>query len=210
MLPIIVGMNSGFTRFGPFSNSVRKLFCSSSMPPMPVPNSTETRVGSSASMSRPACAMASSEATMAYWTKRSKRRASFFVMPCSVGSNPRTSPAMCTSWSEVSKRSTVPMQHFLPMTASHSACTPTPAGVMAPMPVMTTRFVPSGLFTLMLTATYLRPRTRPVRSRILPPRSPGTRRAPPRPRARPGASRRCARRWPHAAFRRARRSCRSR
>ena len=192
ILPIIVGMNSGFTRFGPFSNRVLKLFWSSSIPPMPEPNSTATRVGSSASMSSPDCAIASSEATTAYCTKRSKRRASFFVMPCSVASKPRTSPARCTSWSVVSKRSIGAMQHCFPMTASHSALTPTPAGEMAPMPVMTTRLVPSGLFTLMLTATYLRPRTRPVRSRILPLRSPGTRRAPRRPREHPGAWKQCA------------------
>ncbi len=43
------------------------------------------------------CASASSEATMAYCTKRSNRRASFFVMPCSVASKSRTSAAMCTS-----------------------------------------------------------------------------------------------------------------
>ena len=97
MLPIMVGTNSGFTRFGPFSNSWPKLFCSSSMPPMPEPKTTATRVGSSCSMSSPDCAMASSEATMAYCTKRSKRRASFFVMPCSAASKSRTSAAMCTS-----------------------------------------------------------------------------------------------------------------
>ena len=33
-LPIIVGTNSGFTRLGPFSKSVVKPLCSSSMPPM--------------------------------------------------------------------------------------------------------------------------------------------------------------------------------
>ena len=114
MLPIIVGTNSGFTRLGPFWISVVKLLCSSSMPPMPEPNTTATRAGSSCSMSRPAISRASSDATMAYWTKRSKRRASFLLNPCSVGSKSRTSPAMCTSYSSVSKRWIVSMQHFLP------------------------------------------------------------------------------------------------
>ena len=97
MLPIMVGMNSGFTRLGPFSAKVENPLCSSSIPPMPVPNTQATRVASSASMSRPAWAIASSEATMAYCTKRSKRRASFLVSPCSQASNPSISPATCTS-----------------------------------------------------------------------------------------------------------------
>ena len=97
MLPIIVGMNSGLTRFGPFSASVKKPLCSSSMPPMPVPNTHAMRAVSSASRSSPDCAMASSDATMAYCTKRSKRRASFFEIPCSVGSKSRTSAAIRTS-----------------------------------------------------------------------------------------------------------------
>ena len=97
MLPIIVGTNSGLTRLGPFSMSVVKLLCSSSMPPMPEPNTTATRAGSSSPMFKPAISSASSEATMAYWTNRSKRRASFLVRPCSTGSKPRTSPALCTS-----------------------------------------------------------------------------------------------------------------
>ena len=97
MLPIIVGMNSGLTRFGPFSAKVKKPLCSSSMPPMPVPNTHAMRAVSSASRFRPDCASASSEATMAYCTKRSNRRASFFVMPCSAASKSRTSAAMCTS-----------------------------------------------------------------------------------------------------------------
>ena len=162
MLPIIVGMNSGLTRFGPFSANARKPLCSSSMPPMPVPNTQAMRVVSSASRSRPDCASASSDATMAYCTKRSNRRASFFEMPCSHGSKSRTSAAMCTSKSAVSKRVTGPMQHARPMTASHSAPTPTPAGDTAPMPVMTTRCVPSArrvapvLMLFSLIATYLR------------------------------------------------------
>ena len=97
MLPIIVGMNSGLTRFGPFSAKVKNPLCSSSMPPMPVPNTHAMRVVSSASRSSPDWAIASSDATMAYCTKRSNRRASFFVMPCSHGSKSRTSAAMCTS-----------------------------------------------------------------------------------------------------------------
>ena len=97
MLPIIVGTNSGLTRLGPFSNSVLKPLSSSSIPPMPLPKTTDTREGSSSSMERPACAIASSEATIAYCTKRSKRRDSFFVRPCSVASKPQTSPALWTS-----------------------------------------------------------------------------------------------------------------
>ena len=161
MLPIIVGMNSGFTRLGPFCASVLKPFSSSSMPPMPVPKMQAKRVASSSSMLMPAWASASSDATMAYWTNRSKRRASFLVRPCSVGSKSRTSPALWTSNPSVEKRSTGLMQQRFPIAASHSASTPMPAGEMAPMPVMTTRCVPSGRRVEMpvvvsLIATYLR------------------------------------------------------
>lgn len=97
MFPIIVGMNRGFTRLGPFSSKVAKLFCSSSMPPMPVPNTTAMRSRFSSVTSKPDWASASSAATMAYCTKRSKRRASFLVSPCSQASNPSISPATCTS-----------------------------------------------------------------------------------------------------------------
>ena len=64
---------------------------------MPAPNTTAERVGSSSSMLTPACAMASSAAMSAYCTKRSKRRASFFVKPYSVASKSGTSAAMRTS-----------------------------------------------------------------------------------------------------------------
>ena len=47
-------------------------------------------------------------------------------------------------YSLVSKRSMGAMQQPRSMSVSHSASTPTPAGVTAPTPVMTTRWVPSG------------------------------------------------------------------
>ena len=162
MFPIIVGMNRGFTRLGPFSSKVAKPFCSSSMPPMPVPNTTAMRSRFSSVTSKPDWASASSAATMAYCTKRSKRRASFLVRPCSVPSKSRTSPAMCTSYSLVSKRSMGAMQQPRSMSVSHSASAPTPAGVTAPTPVMTTRWVPSGrrvwMLSFSLIKTFLRPR----------------------------------------------------
>ena len=83
---IIVGMNRGFSRRGPFSVKVAHPFSNSSKPPMPVPKTQPMRAASASSGRRPDWAMASSAAMIAYWTKRAKRRTSFFVNPRATGS----------------------------------------------------------------------------------------------------------------------------
>ena len=87
MFEIMAGMNSGLTFLGPPSTSLPTSRSKTSSPPMPDPKQQAKRVRSSSSRQMPDCARASSAATMANWTKRAKRRASFFEK-CSSGSKP--------------------------------------------------------------------------------------------------------------------------
>ena len=92
MLLIIIGTSSGFTRFGPFSSI---FLCSRSIAcklPIPEPMLVPTRNGSSFSISRPACAIASPAAATAYWENGSIRLAAFGSMYF-FGSKSFTSPA---------------------------------------------------------------------------------------------------------------------
>ena len=84
--------------------------------------------------------MAIFPAAMAYWQKRSNRRASFLSIKA-AGSNPFTSAATEILLSPVSKRVTGPMPTFPAFMASHVSSTHRPRGVTAPMPVITTRCV---------------------------------------------------------------------
>src|SRR5947209_4914776 len=96
------------------------------MPPIPVATTQPIRIGSYAgSSSQPAWATASAAATTASWEKRSRRRASLTDRN-SLGSNSV----------HAAIPSTIP--HSPAAQRSCSRLAPTPSGVTAPMPVMTT------------------------------------------------------------------------
>ena len=157
MFSIMVGMNSGFTRFAPFSCRVMQPFSSSSRPPIPLPHTHAMRQASPSSAQRPLWAMASSAATMAYWTNGANLRASFLENPHATGSKSGISAATLPAKPLASNFVTLPMQQRPSLTALHKGITPMPAGDTDPMPVMTTRCVPSLLrISFVLIAKYLR------------------------------------------------------
>jgi hypothetical protein len=136
MLPSIIGTKNGETRFGPLPSIVSVPDSKVSMPPIPVPMRTPTRVGSAA-MSTPDCATASRAATMASCEKRSIRRLSLRPI-ASAGSNPFNSPANLVSKPSASKRVIGAMPERPATAASQTAGTSLPIAQMAPMPVTTT------------------------------------------------------------------------
>src|SRR6185436_17893455 len=71
--------------------------------------------------------------------KRSVRRASFGEGNAPEGSNSRTSPAICVSYSEASNWVILSMPHFDASRLSHRDWMSLPSGVTTPMPVTTTR-----------------------------------------------------------------------
>ena len=155
MFEIMVGMNKGFTRLAPFSCSLTDSDVKISMPPTPLPNMVAKRLASvpcgstnpasvapsapsSATCAKPACFIASSAATTAYWTKRSQRRACFLVSPCSVPSKSVTVPATCTLTASAASVSSGLMPHSPATAASNKRSAPMPTGDTAPTPVITT------------------------------------------------------------------------
>lgn len=113
-------------------------------PPIPLDTITPTRFGSISlprrSFGSPAVAMASSEAAIAYWQKRSRRFASFgFMYP--LKSKSLTSPAICVRYSEASNRVIFPIPHRPLIKASQKSGTLLPTHEITPYPVTTTRLL---------------------------------------------------------------------
>ena len=123
---ICAGIPSGDIRAGPRSRSTS---CWSSivwMPPIPVARMQPSRIGSyGSSPSQPASAIASPAATTASCEKRSSRRISL-TDSSSLGSKSVHAPAP----------SKIP--HSPAAQRAYSASAPTPSGVTAPRPVITT------------------------------------------------------------------------
>jgi hypothetical protein len=131
-LLIISGTDSGETYCAPRSRSVSWPSTSVWMPPMPVPSTQPTRAGSygrpsarPGSASQPASASASAHAAIASCVKRSARRAS-----------------LAERKSFGSKSAHAPSPSAIPHSPAHQrSCrvrAPTPRGVTAPTPVITT------------------------------------------------------------------------
>src|SRR5690606_5470096 len=144
MLAIIMGTKNGLTRPGPRSSRTWNCSTRVSIPPMPEPSTTPTCSGSRSAGSSRADSSAIRAPATANWVNRSMRRASLRSMK-SVGSKSRTSAPIWVGKGDGSKR-WIRRTAERPLTSpSHRASTPTPKGVTAPMPVMTTRCLPSGL-----------------------------------------------------------------
>src|SRR3954462_4738372 len=132
-LPIISGTASGDTFSGPSSFRTPKPASRVPRPPMPVPSTQPIRPGSYAgSSSQPACPSASCEAASANCVKRSERRASLRVK--------NSSGSKLAHGASPSAMPTSPARQ-----RSKSVSAPTPKGVMAPTPVMTTSFISGAL-----------------------------------------------------------------
>src|SRR5688572_14529966 len=141
---------SAVTRNGPMRSTPNWVASTTSrimvlMPPMPEPMMAPVRHASASSsmgFGRPASAIASATAAQAKWTYRSFRRTSFFGMIVSA-SKPLISPATLLAVLTGSKVVIGPIP-LRPLTRpSQKAATSFPMGVMAPMPVTTTRRSPS-------------------------------------------------------------------
>ena len=125
-LAISSGIESGEMRSAPSSRMMMWFASSVPIPPIPVPITEATRSGSyGGSPSQPASSIASAAAASASWVKRSERRTSL-VERCSLGSNSLARP----------NPSSIPDTPALQRSCSVRA--PTPRGVTAPTPVMTT------------------------------------------------------------------------
>ena len=70
MLEMMVGMSRGLVRLAPFTWRITELSSMMPIPPIPDPKQQAKRSAFSASMSMPACFMASSAAMMANCTKQ--------------------------------------------------------------------------------------------------------------------------------------------
>ena len=124
---IRIGMPSGETLSGPRSSMI---VCCSSIVVMPADPGADdaggaVRVAGRAPRARPASSSASPAAVSASWVKRSERRTSF-TDRCSLGSNSSQRPSP----------SSMPERPALQR--SWSVRAPTPSGVTAPTPVITT------------------------------------------------------------------------
>ncbi len=140
MSAIIVGTVNGDTPRGPPSASASTPFSIHSRPPMPAAMSTPMS-SASAAMSGPLSCTASRAATRASWQQRLLRRASLRPI-ASAASKPLTSAAMRTGSALASKPSMTSMPLRPLRTACQVACRSLPTGLIAPMPVMTTRTRP--------------------------------------------------------------------
>ena len=134
---IIMGTNSGCTALGPRSMSLRSVFSRVSTPPMPLPMITASRSGSTCPAARPACAMASTPATIAYCVNRSMRRASFDSITFS-GAKSFSSPAIFEGKSDTSNRVIRPMPFSPALMRCQESWTLLPRGFTVPRPVTTT------------------------------------------------------------------------
>ncbi len=109
------------------------------MPPIPLPTYTPSRSGATA-LRMPLSETACPAAATAYWVNRSMRRASPFSMPKASGAKSLTSAATLLLKSDASKCVIGPTP-FLPWhRLSQNVLISFPTGVIAPMPVITTRF----------------------------------------------------------------------
>src|SRR3954452_1689757 len=136
---MFIGISRGETRPGPFSRRMSYWPSSEVTPPMPVPMTTATRVGSrplsSARPVKPASAHASRAATSAACSLRSSRRA-WTRASTEDGSTAIGAPMRTESPSDHSGRATTPDRPSSRF-AQYVATSP-PRGVVAPRPVTTT------------------------------------------------------------------------
>jgi len=131
-------MANGLTPRMPTSQKRRALSIAQSRPPMPTPMAVPVRSSSGTGTGSPASARASRAAAMASCATRAIRRASLKFMYW-AGSNPLTSPAICTGTVDESNRVMVSTPDRPATRPAHVLATSRPSGDTIPMPVMTTR-----------------------------------------------------------------------
>ncbi len=139
IFPIIIGIKNGLTRSGPFSR--KRECCSSkvSIPPIPEPMAVPVRSGQGKPLFNPASSIAMAEAATANWVNRSIRRFSLRSMKSSA-SKSLTSAASFALLLVTSNLVIMPMP-FSPLhKPPQNFSVPVPRGVIAPKPVITTRF----------------------------------------------------------------------
>ena len=139
-----MGTNNGLTLDGPFSCNLIPSVSISCNPPMPDPTLTPTLNGSSFVMSIFDCSKASFAAQTAYCENVDILFAVLNSI-CSFATNPFTSAASLTSYSDVSNLVILSIPHFPSLTLFQNSSTLFPIGVIAPIPVTTTRLL---IFTL--------------------------------------------------------------
>ena len=139
-LAISIGTASGLTRRAPFSFWTSQLPSRVFRPPMPVATTTASRsrsTGLSSPSPKPALVQASMAAITASWAERSRRRAS---------TRSSTSPGSTAAWRRDLARQVVGPGLLDPADAGPAGEQPSqvlgtspPSGVVAPIPVTTTR-----------------------------------------------------------------------